>query len=728
MRCPSWRPVAAAALSLLALAVATSLVSCRSRGSTADIRHVLLISIDTCRADHLGCYGFPRPTTPNIDAVAKSGALFEQVASPVPLTLPAHSTLLTGLTPLQHGVHDNLDYRLGPSHVTLAEHLASQGFDTGAVISTFVLDAKFGLNQGFDTYLDHFDAKRELPGEINERKGEEATRLALQWISENRDRRSFLFLHYYDPHTFYEPPEPFASRFADNLYAGEIAYTDHCIGQVVSHLKKLGIYDSTLLIIVGDHGEMLNEHGEYAHGYFVYEAAIKVPLIVRLPGQRSSRRVPGLVGLVDVMPTVCGLLGIEPPPDLHGEDLTRCIVGNETPRVDREVYCESLTPTKYGANALLGLVTPQWKYIETTRPELYDLASDPREANNLIAARPRVAAALHERLASLLEQQTAADVESEIELDQGDRQRLAALGYVAGGRVDDDLLIDANRPDPKDLIVFHEARGKLDVLLFHNRLDEAERVCNELLQRIPDYADAHFHLASIAAKRGEPATSIARYRRVLELDPAHVEAHTNLATELESAGQRDEAIRHLQLAIAADAESPEAHHNLASLLARGGRLDEAIELYRRAIELDADYADAHYHLAMALSTRGQSATAVPHFREAIRLRPRWPEALNAAAWILATHPRDDVRDAPEALRMAQNAAGLTGRQNPWVLDTLAAAYAANGRYDAAAAAAREALALLAGPETAELVDKIRARLVLYERHQPYRDSAISAIP
>ena len=238
---------------------------------TENIRNVLLISIDTCRADHLSCYGYPRQTTPNIDALAAQGALFENTIAPVPITLPAHSSMLTGTIPPYHGVHDNGEYQLDQSNVTLAEILKQSGFTTGGIISAFVLDSAFGIDQGFDTYNDRFEKERRTVGDISERIGAEASRFAITWLQQHKDEKFFLFLHYFDPHADYLPPEPFASKFARNPYAGEIAYTDHCIGLVLNKLKELQLYDSTLIIITGDHGEMRHEHGESTHSYFIYQ-------------------------------------------------------------------------------------------------------------------------------------------------------------------------------------------------------------------------------------------------------------------------------------------------------------------------------------------------------------------------------------------------------------------------------------------------------------------------
>ncbi len=254
-----------------------------------EIRNVVLISIDTCRADYLSCYGFFRQTTPNIDAVAKEGILFKNVFSTSPITLPAHSSMMTGTIPPYHGVHDNYNYRLGDFNVTLAEILKENGFMTGAVVGCFVLNSRFGLDQGFITYDDDFDEETKEIG-IPERSGQEVSDHGSQWIEEHCDDNFFLFLHYFDPHVPYNPPEPFKSTYI-HPYVAEIAYADHCIGQVIDKLKSLDLYDSTLIIITSDHGEALGAHQEQTHAYFIYNEVIKVSLIFKIPGKYRAKKL-----------------------------------------------------------------------------------------------------------------------------------------------------------------------------------------------------------------------------------------------------------------------------------------------------------------------------------------------------------------------------------------------------------------------------------------------------
>ncbi|UCD27446.1 MAG: sulfatase, partial [Planctomycetota bacterium] len=359
------------------------------RSSVSAIRHVVLISLDTCRADYLSCYGYARPTTPNIDALAKKGYLFSHAMTPIPLTLPAHASMLTGTIPPHHGKHENKDVYFDPSHVTLAVLLKDKGYHTGAFVGAQVLNGGLGLDRGFDTYDDSFAQ--------SERRAEEVNRAAFEWLEKQKDNPVFLFLHYYDPHDAYIPPEPFATTFKESLYAGEIAYTDHCIGQVFAKLKSLGMYESSLIIVTGDHGEMLGEHGETTHMYFIYESAIKVPLIYKLPGSSASQRIDDIAGIIDIVPTVCDLVEIEPPAGIQGKNLAGYFSNTPPESEDRVLYCESLYPTKYEGNTLLGLVSKRWKYIQTTRPELYDLQNDPGEQTNLAEAEPQRARILKDR-------------------------------------------------------------------------------------------------------------------------------------------------------------------------------------------------------------------------------------------------------------------------------------------------------------------------------------------
>jgi arylsulfatase A-like enzyme/Tfp pilus assembly protein PilF len=611
-------------LAALVLLVAVVLLSC-SRLTRRPIRNVILISIDTCRADYLSCYGYSRKTTPNIDAIADEGTLFENVISPVPLTLPAHCSILTGTIPPYHGVHDNDDYWLNGSNITLAEVLRDNGFATAAFVSAFVLDSQFALDQGFDTYYDRFE-QRSSRLKANERRAEQTTRLVLDWLDNHNDGKFFLFVHYYDPHTDYEPPEPFASKFSDNLYAGEIAYTDHYIGRVIEKLKSLGIFDSSLIIITSDHGEMLGEHGEDEHGYFIYQSALKVPLILKLPGQRRCRRIKNPVGLVDIAPTVCSLLGIAPAGSLQGRDLSVNLRKDSISDEKRYIYAESLYPTKYGGNSLLGVVADRWKYIQTTRPELYDLKLDPAESDNLVNLRPDLAGMLREQLQQTLEKnRRSVKSDGRAVLDEETTKRLESLGYVTGP-VSEDFKFDRDREDPKDLLDFYMTSAKVNRLMGREKLAEAGALCKELVLQRPDYYGSYRTLGKIAALNGDTKKASGYMLRSLELNPNQADLHNHLGMILAEENSHNEAIDHFIKSLALNPNQVGVHFAWANVLERQGKLDQAAAHYTTILEIDPATATAHNNLGSLLLKQGRYDQAVVHCTKALEINPQLPEA------------------------------------------------------------------------------------------------------
>lgn len=604
--------------------------------------NVVLISLDTCRADHLSCYGRFKQRTPNIDAVAAGGVLFANVISHVPLTLPSHSSMLTGTLPPYHGVHDNISYRLGDSSVTLAEVLKDHGYQTAAVIGAFILDARFGLSQGFDFYDDGIGDELTLMGGHPERRGEEVSRIAGAWLDEHAKRPFFMFLHYYDPHDPYRPPSLFARLFADDPYAGEIAYVDHAVGQVIDRLKQLGVYDNTLLIITGDHGESLGEHGELKHGYFVYHSTTKVPLIIKPPGPSRSRRVKRKVALVDVMPTVLSLLDLPTPEGLDGLDLSPHFTGSPATGDERYIYSEAMLATKYGCSSLLAVETEEWKYIQTTKPELYHLTVDPQETNNLLAKEPRRARLLQDHLRSILERPLrVAPTETNLAMTQVALQRLKDLGYM-GGAVDQSLEFDTSKPDPKDFLEIFTGIELVEYAISNENLTEAERLCDELLLIDDNVAHVHGLRAQVAVMQRDDETAITHYLAALALNSERGDWHNNLGILLARAGRFDEADTHYQAALrlaqrgVAPADDPDAEttsqehddsvvfdirFNLGRLRLGQGKPEEAVREFREAQRLKSGEAKVRYHLGRALSQLGRTTEAEAEFLETLRIDP-----------------------------------------------------------------------------------------------------------
>ncbi len=632
--------------------------------SAAEPLNVLLISIDTCRADHLSCYGYHRKTTPNIDAIAGEGVLFANVITPVTNTLPAHCSMLTGTNPPYHGVHDNYNYQLPDSNVTLAETLRNQGYVTGGFVSSFVLDSQFGLDQGFDTYDDDVDAGSRPAPVLSERRAEAVNRPAIKWLEEHAADRFFLFLHYYDPHAPYEPPQPFATEFSDDLYAGEIAYVDRQIGEVVAKLKHLGLYDSTLIVITADHGEGLGDHSEDSHGFFVYHSTTKVPLIVTAPNHRMARRIDEPVALIDIVPTILGHLGIPAPSGVYGHDLSGCLTGKAHPK-ERHIYSESLVPTKYGCNPLFGVQTAREKYIESLRPELYDLVSDPGETVNIVKEQPQRVSSLRQRLRDLIAQQLRTqEDEATLALDDESVRRLGSLGYV-GGPVRETFDFDSGDEDPKDFVRIFEKLMLMTGHFYSGNYQMVRTLCDEILALRPDVPAAHLYLGKITPEN-RLQKKAQHYSEALRLDPRSAEVHFELGNLRARQGMFDEAARHFREAKRLAAHEGEEDQHLRSAFARIGKVDpnlfnaqfhladtlnvqrkvdEAIEAYREALrleplsmapqELHNIKAIGHFRLGDLLYTKGMYDEAVESYREGLKLNPDSTPAQRALERALA---------------------------------------------------------------------------------------------
>jgi arylsulfatase A-like enzyme/Flp pilus assembly protein TadD len=604
------------------------------------IKNVLLISIDTCRADHLSCYGYSVKTTPNIDSMAKESVMFERVITPVPLTLPAHTSMLTGTNPIYHGVHGNIGYIVGEFNQTLAELMRQNGFVTGAVISSFVLDSQFGLNQGFDVYEDKF--VRPIPSTYhNERRGDETSSFAKAFLDKYHKKPFFLFVHYYDPHDLYNPPEPFATLFKDNLYAGEIAFVDTCIGEVIQKLKELGLYESTLIIVTADHGESLGEHKEKTHGYFIYQSAIHVPLIIRLPGGPKGKTVSDNAGLIDIVPTVCSLLDIAVPPEVTGKSLLPYLRGNITPKnEERYIYCESLEATQYGCNPLLGIVNNNWKYIHTTRAELYDLDKDPNEQVNLVTELDKRARLLQGQLDLILEQQKAADNSSKnVALSRETRKRLESLGYIGGSTENDNLVFDVNKKDAKEYVNLHQKVMWADVYIDTNNYDKAQETSKTMFSEpSPGKLYGYLFLGKIAIKKGDYAEAIHNLteflsavnqaketnEKYLSNFKEHIsQSYHNLGMAYAEEKDFDKAMSFYLKAVEIDPNASITYYNMGNLYLRQNKNEEAEKYYIKALNIDPQLAEAHYDLGLVYSKKNQFQKAIYHYQEAIRLKPDW---------------------------------------------------------------------------------------------------------
>ena len=500
------RTIVAAAGLAAALVAGAPLTSCLPDGASSPPTrpNVLLISIDTLRADVVGAYGGTEAGTPTIDALARGGVLFERAVAHVPMTLPSHASMLTSLIPPSHGVRDNGTFVLADRHETLTELLHESGYRTGAFVGAFVLDSNFGLDQGFDVYDDDLAGSTE-----NDRPADAVLSAARSWIEGVGDETPwFAFVHLFDPHAPYDAPAPFAGRF-DNAYAAEVAYVDDAIGWF---LRNLGSVDDTLVVITADHGEGLGEHRERTHGMFGYDSTLHVPLVLHWPrGLPRGVRVPSRVRHIDLAPTIAELVGVTPPAEFSGTSLVSALSGEA--EADRTSYFETFTYTfNYGSAPLRGLYEGQYKFVSLPIPELYDLAADPDETENLAAERARTVEQMAERLAELLSREPSSLADEPAEIDAATAERLESLGYISSVNPIANLAEFGPADDPKNWV--HLAEMLDDAVAHHraHRPAEAIQLLRAIIAEKDDVAIAHTRLARILSEEGRSEEAI----RVLE--------------------------------------------------------------------------------------------------------------------------------------------------------------------------------------------------------------------
>jgi arylsulfatase A-like enzyme/Tfp pilus assembly protein PilF len=591
-----------------ALALTLLLPSCRSRPpETWPEASFVLVSIDTLRADHLPLYGYSRGSTPSIDALGREGIVFDDVYSHCPLTLPAHASMLTGLTPPHHGVHDNAGFTLKPGTRTLATRFREAGRVTGAAVSAFVMRNATGIAQGFDWYDDRVvqDASVEDMGS-QDRDGAAAVASLLGWIEAQGDRRFFAFLHLYEPHTPYTPPSPHKERFADSPYDGEIAYADELVGRLLEPLRAKGALDHIVVAVTADHGEGLGQHGEQEHGFFLYRETVRVPLILRLPGAaHAGRRISATAAQADLPATLLDLAGI-PAADMDGVSLRPAVAGGHAP--DRPVYSETFYPRHhFGWSELVSNTEGRFRYIRAPRPELFDDANDPAEARNVSAEHPAMAQAMN---AWLETQVRAGDLAGPAEVDPETVQRLQALGYVGGGPV----ATAGPLADPKDKVAVFEAYRSALRLRRQGKDAEAVTALRGVVADSPAMLDAWQAMGLALARLGRVPEAVQALETALRLDPSRGAVHLALAKVYEVTGQAGPRERH---ALAAALTAPgEGYEILATLRLGQNRPAEAAEAARRSLAAEPGGVMGHYVLAVVAQRAGRCEEAVPEFRKA----------------------------------------------------------------------------------------------------------------
>jgi choline-sulfatase len=661
---------------------------------------ILLVTLDTTRADHLGAYGDRRARTPRLDRLAREGVLFERAVAAAPITLPAHASLLTGTYPFTHGVRNNGNFSLRSAVPTLATVLHDRGYLTAAFVSSFVLDRRYGLAQGFEHYDDRLD-RGPTQGEL-ERRGDATARAATDWLtSVARDQSPlFLWVHLYDPHDPYDPPPPLREAFAGRLYDGEIAFADQAVGSMLDRLQQSQRRAPALVAAVGDHGESLGEHEEQTHSMFVYESVLRVPMILSWPRHLpAGRRVPGLVRGIDLAPTLLALAGQPPPAGMQGRSLMPLMEGRREPGVG--AYSESYFPLFYMNWApLRSIQDERWKFIDAPVPELYDLSNDAHEGTNLAAREPARTDALKRGLDQLTG--GGAGAMSDRKVDSETVQKLAALGYVGAGSHVVGVPSSEVRPDPKEMIGLFNRLRDANAAVQAGRLAEADAIGREVLGRDPHNAFATIVLANAEMEQGRYREAIAHYRAYAVLVPTSADAHHRIAVCHARLGEHDRALAEEEAALAIDPRDADARELRGGLLAEAGRLDEALPELRAAVAIDPDNARFRVGLARAMITARRLDEAEHELNRAMELRPRFA-AVHAAYGALA-EARGQVDRAAAAF---ERALALDASQDDVRLD-LARALERTGREADAQAEYRR---LATARETpAEIRKAARARL------------------
>ncbi|MGE0812808.1 MAG: sulfatase-like hydrolase/transferase [Vicinamibacterales bacterium] len=671
-----WRWSGVAAAAALAAVAGTAAWWWWTRDGAAD-GPIVLISIDTLRADHLPLYGYAKVRTPALDALARDGVLFERAYSHSPQTLPAHTSILSGRLPFEHGVRDNIGFAVKPGERLLPGLLHERGYATAGVVSAYVLRKDVGLDQGFDLYDSALAIQSpELSVGQVQRDGAESLTIAEQWIGQRQDPRWFLFLHLYEPHKPYAPPARFA-EFAP--YDGEIAYADELVGRLVADLRARGLYDRATIVLLADHGEGLGDHGELEHGVFLYNETTHVPLIVKRPGQRGAgRRVAAPVQHIDVVPTILDGLGVPVPADLQGRSLVPLMDGTGPIR-DTGIYAEALYPRyHFGWSELTSITANDYRYIRAPREELYQLAADPGERTNLAAAEPQVAAGFRAGLERLIAGR-AIDMPSAV--SDEDRRRLAALGYVS---VTAAVPADGQQlADPKDKIATLRLYRETVDLMGERRFGEAIAGFRTILADNPAMKDVWHQLANASIRAGDLAAAIDAYERLVALDATDAralsglaavylrqrdldkaQAHAELAARFATEDRRlkggayellakvalarrapADARRYAELAEEADPTLPMASYVQGLLDHAGGRYDAALarfqETLRRLDETSVTLTEVHYYTADTLARLGRNAEAEAQFREEVTLFPANLQAWAGLAMLYRSQGRDD---------------------------------------------------------------------------------------
>ena len=616
----------------IAVLAIASLMSCAREESLPTGNrslNVLVITLDTIRADRLGAYGNTSIRTDFVDGLAARGVTFDRCIAPTPLTLPSHTSLFTGTYPVFHGVRDNGNYVVPHGLTTMAELLSGAGYRTGAFVGAFVLSSRWGLDQGFETYTEPqggYDPALVSFSQI-QRPATAVVDDALSWLEEESEKPWFAWVHLYDPHLTYDPPPAFAREYPDDPYLGEVAYADAELGRLHSFLKSSGLDSRTLIVFAGDHGEGLGDHGEHDHGLLLYQTTSRTPLIIAHPNSPASAVRRGeVVSLVDILPTVVEATGLAAPENVQGQSLWP-LIGGDGVFEEKPVYAETHYPMlHFGWSPLTALQDRRFQLIQSSDPELYDLENDPSQEINIFATNTSVAEEMTGELDDLIRQLGQGAMDATSAPDADTVAKLAALGYVAGGVQSTGKQAIDDLPSPRSMLWLYNLLMAANNLVAAGDVAGGEQKLLELLEANDSLVDGWVSLGKLYRRQGRMAEALVAFREANGRRPQDPFLVSRLANALISAQQPAEAEQHLLLAQEKHPDNPLIVFAMARVMESSGRFAEAEIQFRRALALDPLSAPAHVRLAALALRRGDPATVATELEAAQQIDPQVAEA------------------------------------------------------------------------------------------------------
>jgi len=624
-----------------------------------DKPNVILVTLDTVRADRMGFLGAKKGLTPHLDTLASQGVVFERAYSQAPITPVSHATILSGTYPQYHGIR-NFGDRLPPSVPFLPEVLHNQGYRTGAFVGSIILDPKNGFASGFERGFDVYNAgfHRQKTGEKREasmqRRGEVTLGHVLEWLGQHQSGPFFLWFHLWDAHDPYNPPEPFRSRFPNAPYNAGIAYVDDTVGKLLDYLRSHGLYDNTLIVVAADHGESLGDHGELTHSIFLYDATIHVPLVFKLPGNRlAGQRVHAAASLVDLAPTVLEGLGQTPPAAMQGHSLLAQI-GNPNPEERPSLSTGDHSERSFGWSSLVSLRVGNKLYVQAPSPELYNLASDPAAKSNLYAQSRAMAARFAIQLDSFVKRvSTGAPQALQDGLDERSREKLSALGYVASAKAG-----PVSRIDPKDRIDVANDMHDASLAIEEGKEESVIPLLLHVVAKDPQIQAAQYYLGIAYSRRGNFAQAIPPLRKAIELRPDALMAQYELAICLYETGDLNTAAAHFEILVENRPDWIDARYSMASIYARTGRPQDAAKNLLVVLESEPDHYRANLLLGRMLFLNGTFSDALPYLEKAAAVQA---DSSEAHAFLADDYEKlgraaDAARERAEAQRLKRPAA------------------------------------------------------------------------